>query len=87
MSISDRSRKAMENLGLTGYEIRVYLSLLETGSMTARYFKKIRSSIFEDLRSPQQPGREGMAGVRKLEAAKVFPQITLHSSWNHENTS
>ena len=40
MSISDRSRKAMENLGLTGYEIRVYLSLLDTGSMTAETFQR-----------------------------------------------
>ena len=50
MSISDRSRKAMENLGLTGYEIRVYLSLLDTGSMTAADIsKEIRGSILEDL--------------------------------------
>ena len=62
MSISDRSRKAMENLGLTGYEIRVYLSLLDTGSMTAADISKKSgvpySKIYEVT---QQLGRERMA--------------------------
>jgi HTH-type transcriptional regulator, sugar sensing transcriptional regulator len=44
LSISDKSRKAMENLGLTGYEIRVYLSLLETGAITAADISK-RSGV------------------------------------------
>jgi sugar-specific transcriptional regulator TrmB len=35
MNISDKSRKAMETIGLTSYEIKVYLSLLEHGSLTA----------------------------------------------------
>jgi HTH-type transcriptional regulator, sugar sensing transcriptional regulator len=34
----------MENLGLTGYEIRVYLSLLETGAITAADISK-RSGV------------------------------------------
>jgi sugar-specific transcriptional regulator TrmB len=40
MSISDKSRKAMESLGLTGYEIKVYLSLVEIGSMIASDISK-----------------------------------------------
>ena len=40
MIISEKSRKSMENLGLTSYEIKVYLSLLEHGSMNASSISK-----------------------------------------------
>lgn len=40
MNITDKSRKSMESLGLTSYEIKVYLSLLEHGSMTAADISK-----------------------------------------------
>lgn len=60
MSISDRSRKAMEDLGLTGYEIRVYISLLETGAMTASSISKQSgvpySKIYEVLNSLEEKG-------------------------------
>ena len=60
MSISDKSRKAMENLGLTGYEIRVYLSLLDTNSMTASDISKKSgvpySKIYEVLNSLEEKG-------------------------------
>ncbi len=55
MNISDKSRKAMESLGLTSYEIKVYLSLLVQGSMTASDISKISgvpySKIYEVLNS------------------------------------
>jgi sugar-specific transcriptional regulator TrmB len=55
MDISDKSRKSMESLGLTSYEIRVYLSLLEHGSMTASDISKTSSvpysKIYEVLNS------------------------------------
>ena len=60
LSISDRSRKAMETLGLTGYEIRVYLSLLDSGSMTASDISKKSgvpySKIYEVLNSLEAKG-------------------------------
>ncbi|MEW5840924.1 TrmB family transcriptional regulator [Nitrososphaera sp.] len=60
MSISDRSRKAMEDLGLTGYEIRVYTSLLESGAMTAADISKKSgvpySKIYEVLNSLEDKG-------------------------------
>src|ERR671913_1006636 len=50
----------MENLGLTGYEIRVYLSLLNTGSMTAADISKKSnvpySKIYEVLNSLEERG-------------------------------
>jgi sugar-specific transcriptional regulator TrmB len=60
MSISDKSRKAMESLGLTSYETKVYLSLLETGSMTASNISKKSSvpysKIYEVLNSLEDKG-------------------------------
>lgn len=38
--LSDKARKAMESLGLTDYEIRVYVSLLNDGTMTAQELSK-----------------------------------------------
>lgn len=60
MSISDRSRKAMEDLGMTGYEIRVYTSLLDTGALTAADISKKSgvpySKIYEVLNSLEDKG-------------------------------
>ena len=57
MNISDKSRKAMETIGLTSYEIKVYLSLLEHGSLTASDISKKSgvpySKIYEVLNSLQ----------------------------------
>ncbi len=35
MSISDKSRKALEKIGLTSYEIRTFSSLLKAKELTA----------------------------------------------------
>jgi sugar-specific transcriptional regulator TrmB len=60
MSISDKSRKAMESLGLTGYEIKVYLSLVGIGSMIASDISKKSgvpySKIYEVLSSLEDKG-------------------------------
>lgn len=60
LSISDRSRKAMEDLGLTGYEIRVYTSLLGSGAMTAADISKKSgvpySKIYEVLNGLEEKG-------------------------------
>ncbi len=60
MSISDKSRKAMESLGLTSYEIKAYLSLLEIGSMSASDISKKSSvpysKIYEVLNSLEDKG-------------------------------
>lgn len=38
--LSDKARKAMESMGLTDYEIKVYVSLLNDGTMTAQELSK-----------------------------------------------
>ena len=35
MSITDKTRKALERIGLTGYEIRTFAVLLKSGEQTA----------------------------------------------------
>ena len=35
MSISDKTRKALEKIGLTSYEIKTFSSLLKAGELTA----------------------------------------------------
>ena len=35
MSISDKTRKALETIGLTSYEIRTFSALLKSGEITA----------------------------------------------------
>jgi HTH-type transcriptional regulator, sugar sensing transcriptional regulator len=60
LSISDKSRKAMEDLGLTSYEIRVYTSLLDSGAMTASDISKKSgvpySKIYEVLNTLEEKG-------------------------------
>ena len=50
----------MENLGLTSYEIRVYLSLLDNGAMTASDISKKSgvpySKIYEVLNGLEEKG-------------------------------
>ncbi|HET9612898.1 MAG TPA: helix-turn-helix domain-containing protein [Nitrososphaeraceae archaeon] len=60
MIISDKSRKAMENLGLTGYEIKVYLSILEGGPAIASEVSKVSgvpySKIYEVINTLEDKG-------------------------------
>lgn len=60
MDLSDKSRKAMEDLGLTSYEIKVYVALLESGSMNASEMSKKSSvpysKIYDVLNSLEEKG-------------------------------
>ena len=60
MDLSDKSRKAMEDLGLTSYEIKVYMALLESGSMNASEMSKKSSvpysKIYDVLNSLEEKG-------------------------------
>lgn len=60
MIISDKSRKAMENLGLTGYEIKVYLSILDGGPAIASEISKVSgvpySKIYEVINTLEDKG-------------------------------
>lgn len=58
--LSDKAKKAMENLGLTGYEIKAYVTLLNEGSLTAQELsnksKVPYSKIYEVLDKLEEKG-------------------------------
>jgi sugar-specific transcriptional regulator TrmB len=58
--LSDKARKAMESLGLTDYEIRVYTCLLNDGTMTAQELSRKSgvpySKIYEVVGRLEQKG-------------------------------
>lgn len=60
MSISDKSRRALEELGLTGYEIKAYVTLVDFGLMTAAEISKQSgvpySKIYDVLSSLEEKG-------------------------------
>jgi HTH-type transcriptional regulator, sugar sensing transcriptional regulator len=60
MIISDKSRRAMESLGLTGYEIKAYLSILQEGPAIASDISKRSgvpySKIYEVINSLEDKG-------------------------------
>jgi len=60
MEISDKAKKSMESLGLTNYEIRVYTTLLFSGSTTAAEISKRSgvpySKIYDVLNSLYERG-------------------------------
>ena len=47
--LSDKASKAMESLGLTDYEMRVYISLLNDGTMTAQELSK-KSGVYKAIK-------------------------------------
>ncbi|HEY7107935.1 MAG TPA: helix-turn-helix domain-containing protein [Nitrososphaeraceae archaeon] len=60
MDLSEKGRKALEDLGLTGYEIKAYICLLEFGPVTASELSKKcgvpYSKIYDVLNSLEQKG-------------------------------
>ena len=80
----------MENLGLTGYEIRVYLSLLDTGPMTAADISKKSSvpysKIYEVLNTLEDKGWLESDSSRPQKFFPKSPSTALQTMrMRHEN--
>jgi len=77
-SISDELRRAFHQLGLTDYEMRVYIALLEHGVMTANQVSEVAevpySKIYEVLESLEEKGWIGSEGGRP---AKFYPRSPI----------
>ena len=60
MNLSDKTRKALEKIGLTSYEIKTYSSLLKTGPITASDLSQKSgvpySKIYEVLGTLEEKG-------------------------------
>lgn len=81
ISISPRLRKALHSLGLTDYEMRVYLALLERGSMTANQLSDAAdvpySKIYEVLENLEKKGWIGSEGGRPAKFYSRSPITAL----------
>lgn len=84
VEISEELRKALQNLGLTDYEIRVYVKLLEIGEATASKISEAAdvpySKIYEVLESLERKGWIGTEGGRPAQYYPKSPVTALESS-------
>ena len=73
MSVSDQTQKSLEKIGLTGYEIKTFTSLLKTGELTASDLSKQSgvpySKIYEVLGMLEE---KGWIGSDKSRPTKYF---------------
>ncbi|MCS7126752.1 MAG: TrmB family transcriptional regulator [Aigarchaeota archaeon] len=82
--ISEDLRRALHNLGLTDYEIKVYTALLETGEATASKLSEVAdvpySKIYDVLESLEKKGWIGTEGGRPAHYYPKSPITALESS-------
>lgn len=84
VEISENLRRALHNLGLTDYEIRVYTALLECGDSTASKLSEVAdvpySKIYEVLESLERKGWIGTEGGRPARYHPKSPLTALEAS-------
>ena len=75
MSVSEEARKTLREIGLTSYETRAYLALIESGVMTASQVSERSdvpySKIYETLNSLQ---RKGWIETKKGRPTRYYPK-------------
>ena len=75
MSISEEARKTLRQIGLTSYETRAYLALIESGVMTASQVSERSdvpySKVYETLNSLQ---RNGWIETKKGRPTRYYPK-------------
>ena len=81
--LSEKARRAMENLGLTGYETKVYVSLLTDGAMTAQELSKKSgvpfSKIYEVVGRLEEKGWVESDGSRPTKLYPKSPATALEA--------
>jgi HTH-type transcriptional regulator, sugar sensing transcriptional regulator len=81
MSIADKTRKALENIGLTSYEIRTYSSLLKVAELTASDLSQKSgvpySKIYEVLGTLEEKGWIGSDDSRPTKYFAKSPTTGL----------
>jgi len=75
LSVSEEARKTLRDIGLTSYETRAYLALIESGVMTASQISERSdvpySKIYETLNSLQ---RKGWIETKKGRPTRYYPK-------------
>ena len=81
--VSDRVRKALQELGLTEYETRTYIALVENGPMTASEISEVAqvpySKVYEILGALDQKGFIEVHGGRPARYVAKSPATALES--------
>jgi len=84
MSVSDQTRKSLEKVGLTGYEIKTFTSLLKTGELTASNLSQQSgvpySKIYEVLSSLEEKGWIGSDKSRPTKYFSKSPNSALQTT-------
>jgi HTH-type transcriptional regulator, sugar sensing transcriptional regulator len=84
MSLSDKTRKALERVGLTSYEIKTYASLLKTGPITASDLSQKSgvpySKIYEVLGALEEKGWIGSDDSRPTQYFAKSPATAVQST-------
>jgi HTH-type transcriptional regulator, sugar sensing transcriptional regulator len=84
MSISDNTRKSLEKIGMTSYEIRTYSSLLKAGELTASDLSQKSgvpySKIYEVLGSLEEKGWIGSDDSRPTKYFAKSPSPALEAT-------
>ena len=86
MSISDKTRKALEKIGLTSYEIKAFSSLLKSGELTAADLSQKSgipySKIYEVLGTLEEKGWIGSDDSRPTKYFAKSPATGLDTTKN-----
>src|SRR5207245_10355905 len=84
MSLSDKTRKALEKIGLTSYEIKVYSALLKTGQINASDLSQKSSvpysKIYEVLGTLEEKGWIGSDDSRPAQYFAKRPTTAIETS-------
>ncbi len=84
MNISDKTRKSLEKIGLTSYEIRTFSSLLKTGELTASDLSQKSgvpySKIYEVLGTLEEKGWIGSDDSRPTKYFAKSPSTGLETT-------
>jgi HTH-type transcriptional regulator, sugar sensing transcriptional regulator len=84
MSISDKTRKSLEKIGLTSYEIRTFSSLLKTGELTASDLSQKSgvpySKIYEVLGTLEEKGWIGSDDSRPTKYFAKSPATGIETT-------
>ncbi len=84
MSISDKTRKSLDKIGLTSYEIRTFTALLKAGEITASELSQKSgvpySKIFEVLGTLEEKGWAGSDDSRPTKYFAKSPATALDTT-------
>ena len=84
MSVSEQTRKSLEKVGLTGYEIKTFTSLLKTGELTASDLSQQSSvpysKIYEVLSILEEKGWIGSDKSRPTKYFAKSPNSALQTT-------